>query len=62
MLIDKNIFYRCLYTIKLLLKITLEIWFMYGVLQATCDSNSIGVDDEDDFPNTLNTTLNYEWK
>ena len=28
---------------------------MYGVLRATCDSNSIGVDDENDFPNAPNT-------
>ena len=29
---------------------------MYGVLRATCGSNPLGVDDENDFPNALNTT------
>ena len=34
---------------------------MYGVLRATCGSNPLGVDDENDFPNALNPTLIYEW-
>ena len=34
---------------------------MYGFLRATCGSNPLGVDDENDFPNALNTTKNYEW-
>ena len=34
---------------------------MYGVLEATCGSNLVGVDDENDFPNALNTTLIYEF-
>ena len=29
---------------------------MYGVLQATCGSNALGVDDENDFPNAINKT------
>ena len=29
---------------------------MYGVLQATCGSNPLGVDDENDFPNAINPT------
>ena len=28
---------------------------MYGVLRATCGSNPLGVDDENEFPNELNT-------
>ena len=28
---------------------------MYGVLQATCGSNPLGVDDENEFPNEINT-------
>ena len=35
---------------------------MYGVLRATCGSNPLGVDDENDFPNALNTTRISEWK
>ena len=35
---------------------------MYGVLWATCGSNPLGVDDENDFPNAFNTTQIYEWK
>ena len=61
MLIHKNGAYMCISTIKLLLKLTLEICSMYGVLQATCGSNPLGVDDENDFPNVLNSTINYEW-
>ena len=34
---------------------------MYGVLRATCGSNPIGVDDENDFPNALNQTRISEW-
>ena len=34
---------------------------MYGVLRATCGSNPLGVDDENDFPNVPNQTINYEW-
>ena len=37
------------------MKLTLEIWSMYGVLRATCASNPLGIDDENDFPNALNT-------
>ena len=29
---------------------------MYGVLWATCRSNPLGVDDENDFPNAINPT------
>ena len=61
MLIHKNCVYRCISTIKLILKITLEIWSMYGVLRATCGSNHLGVDDENDFPNALNPTQISEW-
>ena len=35
---------------------------MYGVLRATCGSNPLGVDDENDFPNALNPTQISEWK
>ena len=35
---------------------------MYGVLQATCGSNPLGVDDENDFPSALNPNIIYEWK
>ena len=35
---------------------------MYGVLQATCGSNPLWVDDENDFPNALNPTGISEWK
>ena len=35
---------------------------MYGVLRATCGSNPLWVDDENDFPNALNKTQNYEYK
>ena len=48
--------------LQLLLQLTLEIWSMYGVLRATCGSNHLGVDDENDFPNALNKTRIYEWK
>ena len=34
---------------------------MYGVLRATCGSNPLGVDDENDFPNALSTTRISEW-
>ena len=34
---------------------------MYGVLRATCGSNPLGVDDENDFPNELNTTKISGW-
>ena len=34
---------------------------MYGVLRATCGSNPLGVDDENDFPNAHNPNRNYEW-
>ena len=34
---------------------------MYGFLRATCGSNPLGVDDKNDFPYALNTTLIYEW-
>ena len=35
---------------------------MYGVLRVTCGSNPLWVDDENDFPNALNTTRLSEWK
>ena len=35
---------------------------MYGVLRATCGSNPLGVDDENEFPNALNTTQIPKWK
>ena len=35
---------------------------MYGVLRATCGSNPLGVDDENDFPNEINPTGISEWK
>ena len=35
---------------------------MYGVLQATCGSNPLGVDDLNDFPNALNWKHISEWK
>ena len=34
---------------------------MYGVLRATCGSNPLGVDDENEFPNALNITKISEW-
>ena len=34
---------------------------MYCALLATCGSNSLEVDDGNDFPNALNTTRIYEW-
>ena len=34
---------------------------MYGVLRATCGSNPLKVDDENDSPNALNPTRIYEW-
>ena len=34
---------------------------MYGVLQATCGSNPLGVDDENDFPKALNPNRISEW-
>ena len=34
---------------------------MHGVLRATCGSNPLGVDDENDFPNVLSPTQIYEW-
>ena len=34
---------------------------MYGFLRATCGSNPLWVDDENDFPNELNTTIISEW-
>ena len=34
---------------------------MYGVLRATCGSYPLGVDDENDFPNALNTNRINEW-
>ena len=33
---------------------------MYGVLRASCGSNPLGVDDENDFQNALNKTRIYE--
>ena len=35
---------------------------MYGVLWATCGSNPLGVDDENDFLNALNPTQISGWK
>ena len=35
---------------------------MYGVLRATCGSNPLGVDGENDFPNALSATRTSEWK
>ena len=61
MLVHKNGVYKCLLTIKLLLQLSLSIWSMYGVLRATCGSNPLGVDDENDFPNALNKNLISEW-
>ena len=40
----------------------MEILSMYGVLWATCGSNPLWVDDENDFPNALNTTIISEFK
>ena len=34
---------------------------MYGVLRTTCGSNPLWVDDENDFPNALNTTKFFEF-
>ena len=34
---------------------------MYGILRATCGSNPLGVDDENEFQNALNTNQIYEW-
>ena len=34
---------------------------MYGVLWATCGSNPLGVEDENDFPNAVNPTQISEW-
>ena len=34
---------------------------MYGVLWATCGSNPLGIDDENDFKNALNPDIIYEW-
>ena len=33
---------------------------MYGVFRATCGSNPLGIDDENDFLNALNPTQIYE--
>ena len=35
---------------------------MYGVLRATCGSNPLGVDDENDFPSEVNTNIISECK
>ena len=34
---------------------------MYRVLRATCGSNPLGVDDENEFQNELNTDQIYVW-
>ena len=34
---------------------------MYGVLRATCGSNPLWVDDENDFPNALDPTQIFKW-
>ena len=43
-------------------ELTLEIWSMHGVLEATCGSNPLGVDDENEFPKAPNPTQIYQCK